>query len=90
MKKKNKIIIVIISIIFITITGCTIYEITTRDKPITENKTKKTVKKKSDSVENKDAKKDEGKKTLNDEEKVEEKPKRKRGRPRKEEVKLND
>lgn len=31
MKKKNKIIIVIISIIFITITGCTIYEITTRD-----------------------------------------------------------
>lgn len=31
MKKKNKIIIVIISIIFITITGCTIYEIITRD-----------------------------------------------------------
>ena len=31
MKKKNKIIIVIISIIFITITGYSIYEITTRD-----------------------------------------------------------
>ena len=60
------------------------------NKPKKRGRPKKIVKKKSDSVENKDAKKDEGKKTLNDEEKVEEKPKRKRGRPRKEEVKLND